>query len=123
MTLLDPTYATKFIPIIASVSEHQATTWSSFFFDLHFLVVFTPIGLYSCFRGYTKGKLFVALFVVLSVYFACKTIPLPRYPAIPYIHVHSRDGPVAVGSRTSSLDRGWHRRFVYYQILCGFDLG
>lgn len=27
MTLLDPTYAKKYIPIIASVSEHQATTW------------------------------------------------------------------------------------------------
>ena len=27
LTLLDPTYAKKFIPIIASVSEHQATTW------------------------------------------------------------------------------------------------
>lgn len=27
LTLLDPTYATKFIPIVASVSEHQPTTW------------------------------------------------------------------------------------------------
>lgn len=27
-TLLDPTYAKKFIPIIASVSEHQPTTWA-----------------------------------------------------------------------------------------------
>jgi dolichyl-diphosphooligosaccharide--protein glycosyltransferase len=26
MTLLDPTFAKKYIPIIASVSEHQATT-------------------------------------------------------------------------------------------------
>jgi dolichyl-diphosphooligosaccharide--protein glycosyltransferase len=29
LTLLDPTYATKYIPIIASVSEHQPTTWSA----------------------------------------------------------------------------------------------
>jgi dolichyl-diphosphooligosaccharide--protein glycosyltransferase len=27
LTLLDPTYAKKFIPIVASVSEHQPTTW------------------------------------------------------------------------------------------------
>ena len=27
LTLLDPTYASKYIPIIASVSEHQPTTW------------------------------------------------------------------------------------------------
>ena len=32
MTLLDPTYAKKYIPIVASVSEHQATTWTSYFF-------------------------------------------------------------------------------------------
>ena len=30
LTLLDPTYAKKYIPIIASVSEHQATTCNSF---------------------------------------------------------------------------------------------
>jgi dolichyl-diphosphooligosaccharide--protein glycosyltransferase len=34
LTLLDPTYAKKYIPIIASVSEHQPTSWSSYFFDL-----------------------------------------------------------------------------------------
>lgn len=38
LTLLDPTYAKKFIPIVASVSEHQPTTWASFAFDLHVLV-------------------------------------------------------------------------------------
>ena len=38
MTLLDPTYAKKYIPIVASVSEHQATTWGSYFFDIHFLI-------------------------------------------------------------------------------------
>lgn len=27
MTLLDPTYAKKYVPIIASVSEHQPTSW------------------------------------------------------------------------------------------------
>lgn len=33
-TLLDPSYAKNHIPIIASVSEHQPTSWSSFYFDL-----------------------------------------------------------------------------------------
>ncbi|PZC80814.1 hypothetical protein B5X24_HaOG213801 [Helicoverpa armigera] len=37
-SLWDTTYAKIHIPIIASVSEHQPTTWSSFFFDLHVLV-------------------------------------------------------------------------------------
>lgn len=33
-SLLDPSYAKNHIPIIASVSEHQPTSWSSFYFDL-----------------------------------------------------------------------------------------
>jgi len=43
-SLWDTDYARKYIPIIASVSEHQPTPWTSFFFDLHFLVIFFPAG-------------------------------------------------------------------------------
>ena len=46
-SLLDPSYAKNNIPIIASVSEHQPTTWSSYYFDLQMLV-FTFPGLKSC---------------------------------------------------------------------------
>ncbi|VIO88742.1 Uncharacterized protein BM_BM9516 [Brugia malayi] len=38
-SLLDPSYAKNNIPIIASVSEHQPTAWSSFYFDLQILGV------------------------------------------------------------------------------------
>jgi len=76
MTLLDPTFAKKYIPIIASVSEHQATTWSSFFFDLHFLVLFTPIGFFYCYKRPTEAKLFVAIYTVLAVYFASVMVRL-----------------------------------------------
>lgn len=41
-SLLDPSYAKNNIPIIASVSEHQPTAWSSFYFDLQFLVFAFP---------------------------------------------------------------------------------
>lgn len=34
LSLLDPTYASKYIPIIASVSEHQPPSWPSYFTDL-----------------------------------------------------------------------------------------
>lgn len=78
MTLLDPTYAKKYIPIIASVSEHQATTWSSFFFDLHFLMVFSIIGLYVCFKTQKPswGKIFVGIYLILAVYFASVMVRL-----------------------------------------------
>eukprot|EP01095_Lingulamoeba_sp_RSL-Kostka_P009804 TRINITY_DN3415_c0_g1_i1.p1 TRINITY_DN3415_c0_g1~~TRINITY_DN3415_c0_g1_i1.p1 ORF type:complete len:696 (+),score=241.89 TRINITY_DN3415_c0_g1_i1:48-2135(+) len=69
-SLLDPTYAKEHIPIIASVSEHQPTTWASFFFDLHFLVFLFPAGLYFCFSNLTEGNIFLILYSVTSVYFA-----------------------------------------------------
>jgi len=69
-SLLDPTYAKAHIPIIASVSEHQPTTWASFFFDLHCLVFLFPAGLYFCFRKLTDANIFVILYGITSVYFA-----------------------------------------------------
>jgi len=39
-SLWDTGYAKKYIPIIASVSEHQPTAWTSFFFDLNSMVFF-----------------------------------------------------------------------------------
>lgn len=77
MTLLDPTYAKKYVPIIASVSEHQPTSWSSYFFDLSYLVVFLPIGFYYCLvHKVTLGKLFLAMYGVLATYFSCVMIRL-----------------------------------------------
>eukprot|EP00659_Diplonema_papillatum_P001393 gene1393-2140_t len=52
--MLNP--AANTIPIIASISEHQATPWSSFFFDLSFLVLLMPVGMYFCFREWTDGS-------------------------------------------------------------------
>ena len=41
-SLLDPSYAKNYIPIIASVSEHQPTDWASYYFDLQILVFLFP---------------------------------------------------------------------------------
>ena len=76
MTLIDPSYAKKFIPIIASVSEHQPTAWANFFFDLHFTLLFTPLGLYYILKNTTAPKLFIALYFVASVYFASLMVRL-----------------------------------------------
>jgi dolichyl-diphosphooligosaccharide--protein glycosyltransferase len=77
LTLLDPTYAKKYIPIIASVSEHQPTSWSSYFFDLQHLMVFMPVGFYFCLNEkLTYGKLFIAIYGVLATYFSCVMIRL-----------------------------------------------
>lgn len=69
-TLLDPTYATKHIPIIASVSEHQPTAWGSYFFDLHITVYLMPIGLYFCFKKLTDANMFLVTYGTFAVYFS-----------------------------------------------------
>jgi hypothetical protein len=69
-TLLDPTYAKKFIPIVASVSEHQPTTWASYMFDLHMLVFAGPAGLYFCFKKPTDGTIFLIVFALTAIYFS-----------------------------------------------------
>lgn len=69
-SLLDPTYAKDHIPIIASVSEHQPTAWSSFMFDFHVLLIFFPAGLYFCFRRLTDATIFIIIYGMTSLYFA-----------------------------------------------------
>ena len=69
-SLLDPSYAKNHIPIIASVSEHQPTSWSSFYFDLHVLVFLFPAGLYFCFSKLTDSNIFLILYGATSLYFA-----------------------------------------------------
>lgn len=69
-SLLDPSYAKNNIPIIASVSEHQPTSWSSFYFDLQILTFLFPAGLYYCFSRLTDHNIFIILYGIFAVYFA-----------------------------------------------------
>ena len=69
-SLWDTGYARIHIPIISSVSEHQPTTWSSFFFDLHVLVAVFPAGLWYCIQDYSEARVFAILYAVFSAYFA-----------------------------------------------------
>ena len=48
LSLLDPTYASKYIPIIASVSEHQPPAWASYFTDLQVPAPLLPAQHASC---------------------------------------------------------------------------
>jgi len=69
-SLWDTGYAKIHIPIIASVSEHQPTTWSSFFFDLHLLVPTFPMGLWYCIKHVNDERVFIALYAITASYFA-----------------------------------------------------
>ncbi|KAF9578620.1 oligosaccharyl transferase stt3 subunit [Lunasporangiospora selenospora] len=69
-SLYDTGYAKIHIPIIASVSEHQPTAWTSFFFDLQMLIFLFPAGVYLCFRELKDEHVFVILYSVFASYFA-----------------------------------------------------
>jgi len=69
-SLLDPTYAKDHIPIIASVSEHQPTAWSSFMFDFHILLFLFPAGIYFCFKRLSDATIFIVMYGLTSLYFA-----------------------------------------------------
>lgn len=69
-TLLDPTYASKHIPIIASVAEHQPTSWASYFMDLHIFTFLMPVGLHLIFRNLTDQNIFLVVYGTAAVYFS-----------------------------------------------------
>ncbi|XP_068757359.1 dolichyl-diphosphooligosaccharide--protein glycosyltransferase subunit STT3B-like isoform X1 [Montipora capricornis] len=69
-SLYDTGYAKIHIPIIASVSEHQPTTWVSFFFDLHVLICTFPAGLWMVVKQINDERVFVVLYATTAVYFA-----------------------------------------------------
>merc|ERR1719210_783694 len=69
-SLWDTGYAKIHIPIIASVSEHQPTTWFSFFFDLHILACVFPAGLWYCIKNINDERVFIVLYAVSAVHFA-----------------------------------------------------
>merc|ERR1711962_1323211 len=69
-SLWDTGYAKIHIPIIASVSEHQPTTWFSFFFDLHILACVFLVGLWYCIKNVNDERVFIVLYAISAVYFA-----------------------------------------------------
>ncbi|XP_013396956.1 dolichyl-diphosphooligosaccharide--protein glycosyltransferase subunit STT3B [Lingula anatina] len=69
-SLWDTGYAKIHIPIIASVSEHQPTTWVSFFFDLHVLIAVFPAGVWFVIKEINDERVFIILYAVSASYFA-----------------------------------------------------
>ncbi|CAD7701817.1 unnamed protein product [Ostreobium quekettii] len=104
LSLLDPTYASKYIPIIASVSEHQPPAWPSYFTDIHILVLLLPAGFIACFRPLTDASLFLLLYGLTSVYFSGVMVRLMLVLAPAACCL----GGVALSSMLSVLSRSLH---------------
>lgn len=63
-------YNHRYIPIIASVSEHQPTAWPAFFMDLNMLIWVFPAGVLLCFRELRDEHIFIIIYSVFASYFA-----------------------------------------------------
>jgi len=58
------------IAIVKSVSEHQPTSWGTYFFDCNVLTFFALAGMVTCFKRPTDANLFAILYGVTSSYFS-----------------------------------------------------
>ncbi|TNJ26652.1 Dolichyl-diphosphooligosaccharide--protein glycosyltransferase [Giardia muris] len=71
LSFINPTYAKRFNPIVASVAEHQPTVWASFYFNAGFLIVTVPVALYyAIIEARSLTTLFLAAYVATTTWFS-----------------------------------------------------
>lgn len=58
--------------------QHQPTTWTSFFFDLHILVAVFPAGVWLCARELNDERVFIILYAVSAAYFSGVMVRTPH---------------------------------------------
>ncbi|XP_010781845.1 dolichyl-diphosphooligosaccharide--protein glycosyltransferase subunit STT3B-like [Notothenia coriiceps] len=92
-SLWDTGYAKIHIPIIASVSEHQPTTWVSFFFDLHILVCTFPAGLWFCIKNINDERVFGRSTLLKALQFM-RTCALGHYDIYFHLSMNWKDGQI-----------------------------
>jgi len=63
-------------PLVQSVQEHRATTWSSFYYDVGMLVFLAPIGILLAMNRPTNNNLYMICFSLTTLYFASTLIRL-----------------------------------------------
>jgi dolichyl-diphosphooligosaccharide--protein glycosyltransferase len=74
LAFLRPSSAARDAPLIASISEHQPTTWASFLLDLHLLTLFVPVGVYVLLgadgESASDAAIFALLFLSCALWFS-----------------------------------------------------
>ncbi len=77
IALISPSYARRANPLTSSISEHASTPWGSLFNDMHYSLVFAPLGAIVLLANKpNNSKLFGVLYCVVSTYFASVMIRL-----------------------------------------------
>lgn len=63
-------------PLVESVAEHRISAWGSIYYDLGVGIIFFLIGFFFLFRNPTNRNLFLLLYGLTSLYFACSMVRL-----------------------------------------------
>ncbi|MEM4643258.1 MAG: STT3 domain-containing protein [Candidatus Bathyarchaeia archaeon] len=63
-------------PLIESVAEHRISAWGSIYYELGITIIFFMLGLFFAMRTFTNRSLFLILFGLTSLYFACSMVRL-----------------------------------------------
>jgi len=63
-------------PLIESVAEHRVSAWGSIYYDLGIGIIFFVAGLYFVIGNLNNRNLFLLMFGITSLYFACSMVRL-----------------------------------------------
>lgn len=63
-------------PLIESVAEHRISAWGSIYYELGINIIFFMLGLFFAIRALTNRSLFLIIFGLTSLYFACSMVRL-----------------------------------------------
>lgn len=98
--------------IIASVAENQAATWSTLFNDFGFTLALVPLGIFLLIRRAGDGEIFLALYTILSLYFASSLVrlALPTSPIVAIVAGFVLTEMLSMASRNLMPIRGVRAR-------------
>jgi dolichyl-diphosphooligosaccharide--protein glycosyltransferase len=75
-TVIDPLIRRSGAQLLASVGEHLPSPWATFWYNLGFLVLVVPFGLYAAFRREAETDLLMIVFTLTAIYFCGSMIRL-----------------------------------------------
>lgn len=69
-------FAREAIPLVESVAEHRVSAWGSIYYDLGIGIIFFAISLFFILGNLNNKNLFLLIFGLTSLYFACSMVRL-----------------------------------------------
>lgn len=77
IALISPSYARRANPLTSSISEHASTPWGAMYNDMHYSMLFAPLGAIILLVGKPNNShIFGVLYCLVSTYFASVMIRL-----------------------------------------------